>query len=118
MKRTYWYWILIIGAALAFSNWRSFAAEVEYISPAQKTQLADEFAKAKPLANVPGKWLCDMYGTSSNIQTLKSVQLSTVLKSVNRNGVKLEMRQSHPGQLVSKLSHDGEVVAYSRCRLE
>jgi hypothetical protein len=143
MKRSYWYWILFISVALAASHWRSFAAELEYIPLQKKIELRQAFAHSKRLSFASGQWLCDMYGVGSGLQTLKSVHLynfeqrkdgiynrgaqgKTVsvykFKAGDLEGkgvyVNDRIRQSSQGQLISELSHDGDVVAYSRCHIE
>lgn len=143
MERSNWHWIFIICGALAFSCWHSFAApaEIRYISETERGQLKSDFDTAKPLTQLSGKWTCDMYGVSSHLQVVKSVhlyafesnkntfqnrgaqaQIVPVYKSRNGEmtgvGQKIEdrLRQSKDGQLFSKLSHEGQVIAYSRCR--
>lgn len=141
MERANWYWILFIVAALVFSSWHSFAADLQYISQEERNTLKSDFESAQPLTSISGQWTCDMYGVSSNLQVVKSVSLysfQTSSRGIENHGaqgksvpvykaikgelvgtgpnVDDQIRKTKNGQLLSKLSHDGHTVAYSRCR--
>jgi len=141
MNRENWYWIALFVAALAFSSWKTFAADIQYISESERTQLGQDFEQAKPLTEVSGQWTCDMYGMSSHLQVSKSVRLYSfksdktefrntgaqaqivpvyTVRKGEMNGssgnLNDQLRQSKNGQLLSKLTHEGHVIAYSRCR--
>lgn len=140
MKRENWYWIALFVAALAFSSWKTFAAEIRYIPENERTQLSQDFEQAKPMTEVSGQWTCDMYGMSSHLQVSKNVRLYSFeskkeefenrgaqsqivpVYKVSRGeligssgNLNDQLRKTKNGQLLSKLTHEGHVIAYSRC---
>lgn len=129
--------LLVLFTTSAFS----FATEIHYISAAEKAQLQSDFDSAKPVQQVSGSWVCDMFGVSSKLQVIRNVKLYSFEASKNSfqnhgaqaqivpvyslingemqgRGAKAndQIRRAKDGQLLSKLSHDGLTIAYSRCR--
>lgn len=141
MNRENWYWITLFVAALAFSSWKTFAAEIRYIPENERSQLSQDFETASPIKEISGKWICDMYGMSSHLQVSKNVRLYSFEPGKNgfsnlgaqaqivpvynftrgemigsSGNLNDQLRQTKTGQLLSKLTHEGQVIAYSRCR--
>lgn len=142
MVRANWYWLTIFCAALALSCWHSFGSEIRYISQPERDQLQQDFASAQPISEVYGQWICDMYGMSSHLQVSQSVHLyafehnknsfenhgaqakivpvykvtnGEMLGASGSGGLNDQLRLGKSGQLLSKLTHEGHVIAYSRC---
>jgi hypothetical protein len=133
--------MLLLISAIAHS------LDLEYISPAQKEKLVEDFEHAKlekADAILGKKWSCDMYGVRSRMQVQRDVKLYTLNKGTSgtfantgaqvvskyrfEKGVfagqqgKFEdsLRMTAKGELISRLSvlqPQPAVIAYSVCKV-